>query len=150
MRKIRYFEEIEVGEEDESLGMTVTDYPVMQFAGLSCDFFELHTNDEFAKKTQFGKRVAHGLLGLALTDGLKNRTEFQIHAIASSHWSCDVVRPIFIGDTLHVRFRVTDKKESRTKLDRGVVTLELELINQRGETVQQGQNSQMVSRRPVL
>ena len=82
MRKIRYFEEIEAGEEHETPGVTITDYQVMQYSGLSMDFYELHTNDEFAKKTQFGKRVAHGLLGLALTDGLKHRTEFQVHAIA--------------------------------------------------------------------
>jgi 3-hydroxybutyryl-CoA dehydratase len=150
MRKIRYFEEIEVGEENESPGLTITDYHVMQFAGLSGDFFELHTNDEFAKKTQFGKRIAHGLLGLALTDGLKSRTEFQVHAIASLHWSCDFVGPIFVGDTVHVRFRVADKNESRTKLDRGVVTLEMELINQRGEIVQRSKHIEMVSRRPVI
>jgi hypothetical protein len=78
----RYFDEIEIGEEHETPGVTITDWHVMQFAGLSMDFFELHTNEEFAKQTQFGRRVAHGLMGLAITDGLKNRSEFQTHAIA--------------------------------------------------------------------
>lgn len=144
----RYFEEIEIGEEFETPGVTVTDWHVMQFAGLSMDFFELHTNDEFAKKTQFGRRVAHGLLGLALTDGLKNRSDFQIHAMASLHWSWDFTGPIFVGDTVTAKLRVKEKRESTSKPDRGVVTLELELRNQEDVIVQRGVNRLMVERRP--
>jgi len=145
----RYFEEIEIGEVFETPGITVTDWHVMQFAGLSMDFFELHTNDEFAAKTDYGRRVAHGLLGLAITDGLKNRSLFHIHAMASLHWSWDFTGPIFIGDTVTARLRVDGKKESRSKPDRGVVTLELELRNQKGEVVQKGLNRLMVRRRPA-
>lgn len=112
------------------------------------DYFELHTNEEFAKRTEFGRRVAHGLLGLAITDGLKNRSEFQLHALASLHWSWDFTGPVFIGDTVTAALRVADKRESKSKPDRGVVTLDIELRNQRGETVQKGQNRLMVLRRP--
>ena len=98
----RYFDEIEVGETVESPGVTVTDWHVMQFAGLSMDFFELHTNDEYAKQTEYGRRVAHGLMGLAITDGLKNRSELQVEAIVSLHWSWNFVGPIFVGDTVPV------------------------------------------------
>ena len=134
----RYFEEIEIGERFETPGVTVTDWHVLQFAGVSMDFFELHTNDEFAKRTQFGRRVAHGLLGLALTDGLKNRSDFQVRAMASLHWSWDFTGPIFVGDTVTAALRVADKRESKSKADRGVVTLELELRNQDGVVVQRG------------
>ncbi len=145
----RYFEEIKVGEVFETPGVTVTDWHVMQFAGLSMDFFELHTNDEYAKQTQFGRRVAHGLLGLALTDGLKNRSQFHIHALASLHWSWDFVGPIYIGDTVTAKLRVDEKRESSSKPDRGVVTLALELRNQNDDVVQMGRNRLMVLRRPA-
>lgn len=145
----RYFEEINIGEVFTTPGITVTDWHVMQFAGLSMDFFELHTNDEFAKKTEYGRRVAHGLLGLAITDGLKNRSLFHIHAMASLHWSWDFAGPIFIGDTVTAHLRVEDKRESRSKPDRGVVTLGLELRNQNDEVVQKGQNRLMVRRRSM-
>lgn len=145
----RYFEEIEIGEVFDTPGITVTDWHVMQFAGLSMDFFELHTNDEFAKKTDYGRRVAHGLLGLAITDGLKNRSLFHIHAMASLHWSWDFTGPIFVGDTVTAKLRVDDKRESQSKPDRGVVTLALELRNQKDEIVQKGQNRLMVRRRPA-
>ena len=143
----RYFDEIETGEEHVTPGITVTNYHVMQFAGLSMDFFELHTNEEFARQTVFGRRVAHGLLGLALADGLKNRSEFQVHAIASLSWNWEFTGPIFLDDTIHVRLRVADKRASRSKPDRGVVVLGLEVMNQRGEVVQKGENRLMVERR---
>ncbi len=143
----RYLDEIEVGETFDTPGITVTDWHVLQFAGVSMDFFELHTNDEFARQTEFGQRVAHGLLGLALTDGLKNRSAFQVHAMASLHWSWDFVGPIFIGDTLTVRLRVAEKRPSQSKPDRGVVTLQLELRNQHGSVVQKGINRLMVARK---
>lgn len=143
----RYFDEIEIGETCETPGITVTDWHVLQFAGVSMDFFELHTNDEFARQTEFGRRVAHGLLGLALTDGLKNRSAFRVHALASLHWSWDFVGPIFIGDTVTAHLRVAEKRASRSKPDRGTVTLELELRNQEGKTVQKGNNVLMVARK---
>lgn len=145
----RYLEDLAVGEEIETPGITITDWHVMQFAGVSMDFFELHTNEEFAAQTDFGRRVAHGLLGLAVTDGLKNRSELNVEAIASLHWSWDFVGPIFIGDTVSARLRVAEKRESKSRPDRGIVTLELELRNQRGETVQKGLNRMMVKRRPA-
>jgi acyl dehydratase len=146
----RHFDEIEIGESFETPGITVTDWHVLQFAGVSMDFFELHTNDEFARQTEFGRRVAHGLLGLALTDGLKNRSAFQVHALASLHWSWDFVGPIFIGDTISAQLRVEDKRASRSKPDRGVVTLALELRNQHGKIVQQGKNVLLVARKMAV
>lgn len=144
---LRYFDQIETGEEYLTPGVTVTETHVLQFAGLSMDFFELHTNEEYARQTQFGRRVAHGLLGLALADGLKNRSELRVRAIASLGWSWEFTGPIFLGDTIQVRMRVIDKRASRSKPDRGVVTLGLEVVNQRGEVVQKGENRLMVERR---
>jgi 3-hydroxybutyryl-CoA dehydratase len=143
----RYFDDIQAGEEHTTPGVTVTESHVLQFAGLSMDFFELHTNEEFARQTVFGRRVAHGLLGLALADGLKNRSDFQTHAIASLGWTWEFAGPIFINDTIHVRLQVKEKRASRSKPDRGVVVLSLEVINQRGEVVQKGENRLMVERR---
>ena len=143
-RKI--FDEIEVGETYETPGITVTEWHVMNFAAVSMDFFELHTNDEYARRTQFGGRVAHGLLGLAMADGLKHRSAFQVEAIASLHWSWDLLAPILIGDTIRARLRVSDMKASQSKPDRGVVTVEYEVLNQRDEVVQAGKNRMMVKR----
>ena len=143
----RYFDEVEIGESYETPGVTVTNWHVMQFAGLSMDYFELHTNDEFAKQTQFGQRVAHGLLGLALTDGLKNRSTFQVRTVVSLKWTWEFKAPLFIGDTVTGKITVADKRASKSQPNRGILTLDIELTNQRGEVVQKGQNLLMVERR---
>ncbi len=140
----KLFGEIEVGETHETPGVTVTEWHVMNFAAISMDFFELHTNAEYAQGTQFGGRVAHGLLGLAIADGLKHRSTFQVEAVASLHWSWDFVGPIHLGDTIRARLRVEDKRLSRSKPDRGIVTVEYEVLNQRDELVQKGSNKMMV------
>ena len=145
MRK-RFFDEIEVGEVHDTPGITVTEWHVMNFAAVSMDFFELHTNEEYAQGTQFGRRVAHGLLGLAMADGLKHRSTFQVEAIASLQWSWEFAGPVFLGDTVRARLRVLEKRASRSKADRGIVTLAYEVLNQRGEIVQRGENRMMVKR----
>lgn len=142
----RSFDEIEVGESHETPGVTITDWHVMNFAAVSMDFFELHTNDEYAKKSYYGRRVAHGLMGLAIADGLKHRSDFQVDAIASLHWSWDFTGPIFIGDTIRAKLTVIEKRASRSKPDRGVVTVNYEVLNQSDEVVQKGTNKMMVRR----
>lgn len=142
----REFDEIEIAEVHETPAITVTEWHVMGFAAISMDYFELHTNDEYARKTQFGRRVAHGLLGLALADGLKHRSSFQIDAIASLHWSWNFSGPIFLGDTIRARLEVIRKVPSRTKPDRGVVTVKYEVLNQSDEVLQHGTNKVMVRR----
>ncbi len=142
----RFFDQIDVGETHETPGITITDWHVMNFAAVSMDYFELHTNEEFASGTEFGRRVAHGLLGLAIADGLKHRSSFQVEAIASLHWSWDFKGPIYVGDTIRARLRVAAMRPSRSKSDRGIVTIEYEVLNQRDEVVQSGVNNMMVRR----
>jgi len=142
----RLFDDIEVGESHETPGVTITDWHVMNFAAVSMDFFELHTNDEYAKQSDYGRRVAHGLMGLAIADGLKHRSDFQVDAIASLHWSWDFSGPIFIGDTIRAKLTVIEKRASRSKPDRGVVTVNYEVLNQSDEVVQKGTNKMMVRR----
>ena len=144
MKRKRCFGEIEIGEIHETPGITVTEWHVMNFAAISMDYFELHTNAEYAAGTQFGERIAHGLLGLAIADGLKHRSTLQVEAIASLHWSWDFVGPVRLGDTIRARLRVSEKRVSGTKPDRGVLAVEYEVLNQRDEVVQKGTNRMMV------
>ncbi len=145
MRK-RLFDELAVGECHTTPGITVTEWHVMNFAAVSMDYFEAHTNEEYARQTEFRGRIAHGLLGLAIADGLKHRSSFQVDAIASLHWSWDFVGPIRIGDTIRAQLKVVEKRASRSKPDRGVATVAFEVVNQRDEVVQRGLNKMMVKR----
>lgn len=142
----RYFEDIEVGEEYESPGRTITESDIVLFAGLSGDYNIVHTDAEFMKTSIFGERIAHGLLGLSVQAGLLSRAMLPYATIAFGGLRWKFKAPIKIGDTIHVRARVTSKKE--TKPDRGVVVLARTVLNQRGDVVQEGETELIVERRP--
>jgi acyl dehydratase len=144
----RYFEEIELGETYESPGRTVTEADIVLFAGISGDFNPVHTDAEFMKTSIFGERIAHGLLGLSIQAGLLTRAmqPYATLAFAGLRWKFK--GPIKIGDTIRVRGTVIAKKET-SKPDRGLVTLERTVVNQRDEVVQEGETDLMVERRPT-
>lgn len=144
---LKWYEEAEVGERYVTGGIVVTETHLMNFAGLTGDFFDLHMDDEFARKLGFAGRVAHGILGLAIVDGLKNRAETRFRAVASLGWNWKFAGPILIGDRIHAEIEVAAKRETK-RPDRGILTLEFRVKNQRGETVQQGTNELMVQRKP--
>jgi acyl dehydratase len=143
----RYFDDIELGEEYESPGRTVTEADIVMFAGLSGDYNVLHTDAEFMKKSIFGERIAHGLLCLAIQSGLFNRatTPYATLAFGGLRWKFKL--PVKIGDTIRLRAKVTEKKDL-DETDRGLVTLERTIVNQRDEIVQQGQTDLVVQKRP--
>ena len=70
-----FFEELSVGQEFTSPGRTVTEADIVIFAGLSGDYNVLHTDAEHMKSSIFGERIAHGLLGLSIQQGLASRGE---------------------------------------------------------------------------
>ena len=143
----RWFEEIEVGEESESPGRTVTEADIVLFAGLSGDYNILHTDAEFMKSSIFGERIAHGLLGLAIQSGLFSRSGVPYATVGLGTLRWKFKGPIKIGDTIRVRAKVAAKKET-DKADRGVVTVERQVVNQRDEVVQEGETELVVERRP--
>ena len=141
-----YFEDVKVGDEYVSPGRTVTEADIVVFAGLSGDYNVLHTDAEHMKASLFGERIAHGLLGLSIQQGLLDRVVpgQSVGPIAGVKWKFK--GPIKIGDTIRLRARVTAKKET-SKPDRGLVTVERTVVNQRGEVVQEGETDLMVERR---
>ncbi len=143
----RYFDDIEVGEEYESPGRTVTETDIVIFAGLSGDYNILHTDAEFMKQSIFGERIAHGLLGLSIQAGLFTRATLPYATIALAGLRWKFKGPIKIGDTIRLRARVSAKQET-DKPERGVVTLERRVLNQRDEVVQEGETDLLVERRP--
>jgi acyl dehydratase len=143
-----YFEDVQVGEEYASPGRTVTEADVVIFAGLSGDYNVLHTDAEHMKSSQFGERIAHGLLGLSIQQGLLDRvvTAQVTGPLAALKWKFK--GPIKIGDTIHVEARVTAKRDGEQP-GWGVVTVARRVVNQRGEVVQEGDTDHLVGRRPA-
>ncbi|MHB8170988.1 MAG: MaoC/PaaZ C-terminal domain-containing protein [Thermincolia bacterium] len=139
------FEELNIGDEETSLGRTITETDVINFAGLSADFNAMHIDAEFAKKTIFGERVAHGMCTTSIATGLW----FTMPRLATmaflglDEWK--FVKPVKFGDTIKVKRVVAEKKE--TKEDRGIVTFGIQVVNQNNEVVQEGKWLMLVQRR---
>lgn len=143
--KSLYYEDFQVGQKFVTNARTVTEADVVNFAALSWDHNRLHTDAEYAATTQYGKRIAHGILGLSMHSGLAYQlTEESILAFLELTWQFKL--PIFIGDTIHVEQVVKEMRET-SREDRGVLTFEKELINQRGEVVQTGTTTILLARR---
>ncbi len=144
-----YWDEVEVGAECTSPEYEVTEARVMAYAELTGDFTPVHTDEDYAKTTPFGTRVAHGLFGLSIADGLKTRSALRFQPGMSMGWSWDFVLPIKLGDKVRVKFRVGTARQSKSRPGWGIVILPSELINQRGEVVQKGEHRLMIPLRPA-
>jgi len=147
----KFFDEWVVGEEYMTPSRTITETDVVMFAAMSGDYNELHTSEEFMKNSQFGRRIVHGLLGLAISHGLLFRTGLTegtaIAFLGVESWKFEA--PIFFGDTIRVKMKVTEKRPSKSKPDRGIVKLFMEVIKQDETVVQSGFKIIMIKRTPA-
>ena len=144
----RHFEEFAQGDIVVSAGRTITEADIVNFAGLAGDYTQIHTNAEFAQRSIFGKRVAHGILLMAIASGLLAQLGFiegTILAFREIIWKFSL--PVFIGDTVHVQATVTNVKAMK-RLGGGAVTFEVQIINQGKEVVQSGQWTLLIAGRP--
>jgi acyl dehydratase len=146
------YEDLFVGLQFRSPGRTITDADLVAFAGLTGDFSELHTSDVYAKKSQFGRRVAHGMLGLSYAHGLMwARTgEFRETAVAFlgiSDWR--FIGPIYIGDTIFVNYTLVELRDSKSRPTQAIATFDVELVKQDGTLVQRGRKALLLSKVPL-
>jgi acyl dehydratase len=144
-----FYDDIKIGDERLTPRVTVTEGHVLAYAGVAGDFSPVHMDEVYAQSTAFGGRIAHGLMGLSLTDGLKVQSAFFRDGI-SLGWTWNFKGPIRIGDTLQARFRVSDMRIPKSRSDMGILFIAIELINQRNEVVQEGEHRLMVPRKPEL
>ena len=144
-----YFEEFALGQKTITVGRTITEHDVVSFAGLSGDFNQLHTDAEFAKSTPFGQRIAHGLCvlsivsGLAVQTGILEGTTLAFREVAEWKFS----QPVFIGDTIHAELEVAETK-AFPRLGGGLVSITLNVKNQKVETIHKGKWSVLMASRP--
>ena len=140
-----YLEDLEEGQIFETARRTVTETDLVSFAMLSSDWNAVHTDALATADSPFGGRIVHGALGLTLATGLIQRTGmFEGSAVALlgfSDWRFE--RPLYVGDTVFTRLHIVTVRRTR-RGDRGVVTREIELVNQDQVVVQRGHSDFMV------
>lgn len=144
-----YLEDLEPGAEYRSAGRTVTESDIMAFAGVSGDFNRLHTDEPWVREhTPFDGRIAHGLLVLAISSGLATPGLEDVEIIAYMEESRRFTAPTYPGDTIHAEWRIGEVRPSRSRPGTGVVALDVDVRNHRGEVVQSGRDVWLVAARP--
>lgn len=142
-----HFEDLVVGAEFTTPARTITEADIVNFAGLSGDFNPLHMDEEFAKQTVFGTRIAHGLLGVSIASGLISQLGLtRGTAISYLGLVWNFRRALKVGDTIRIRLRIAEKREA-SKHGRGIVRMAVIVMNQKGEVVQEGENTLMIKSR---
>ena len=147
----RYLEDFEPGDVYWHWpGKTITEYDDHLFCMITMNHHPLHTDAWYAEsQTQFGKNVVVGNLVYSLVLGMSVP---DVSGAAIANLEVETLqhkRPTFHGDTIYAETKVLDKRESQSKPDRGVVTVETIGTNQRGEVVCEFRRKVLVPRRPV-
>ena len=146
-----YWEEWKIGAEFVTSARTITETDIINFAGISGDYNPLHIDEEFCRNTQFGTRIAHGPLIYSIATGLI----FQLHLYDDTliaflgFDSLKFTKPVKIGDTIHARVEVIEKRET-SKSDRGIMKRLLQVLNQNNELVQEGVQAFLLKRNSDL
>ena len=144
-----YFEEFSVGQSVKTAGRTISEDAIFSFAGLTGDYNQIHTDAVFASKTQFGQRVAHGLLGMSIAVGLIMQTGLLEGTVLAfreiNEWK--FVKPFFIGDTIHALLSISEIK-GLPRIGAGALIASVEVLNQKDEVCQRGKLNLLVLSKP--
>jgi 3-hydroxybutyryl-CoA dehydratase len=148
MPELLYFEDLRLGDRWVSPSRVVTEQDVVGFAQLTGDLDPLHTDEDFARRSPFGRPIAHGVLGLSFATGLASQSPRveTVAFLALHNWR--FVKPVYFGDRIHVVTEIVDTQANGRK--RGRVIWKRSLVNQRGEIVQEGLWETLVARRTAM
>ncbi len=144
----RYFEDFAIGDRFASPSKTLTDAHFLFFAGMTGDAHPIHYDDEYARKTRFGRRLAHGLLLTSMTAVGASTLAPVIEAsiVAFVEQRTRFVAPAFLGDTVYPAHEVVGLERKRSA---GLLTLRVALRNQRDEIVLEGEHKYLIAYRPA-
>jgi len=146
----KYYEDLDVGQRiRHTVGRTVTETDNVLFSALTMNTQPLHLNEDFASKTEFGQRIVNGIFTLGLVVGLTVAELTEGTIVANLSYEKVVhPNPVFHGDTITVETEVLDKRDSRSKPDRGLVRLKHIGKKQDGSVVIELERMVMFLKRP--
>ena len=143
-----YFEDFVVGDEiHHSLSKTIFESDNNLFCLLTMNHHPVHLNVDYAQKNQHGKVLVVGTLVFSLAVGI-TVPDISGKAIANLEYeNIKHLNPVFLNDTIYVRTKVLDKRESKSKSDRGIVYVESIAYNQNGLDVLSFRRKVLVKKR---
>src|ERR1043165_7001568 len=143
----RTYDEFQIGQRFETPRRVVSEADIDSFAALTADFNPVHMDEMFAAQNGFPGRIAHGPMIVGMAFGLGSRADVMdgtVVALLEIGWK--FVKPVRPGETIAAVFTVLEKRATRAP-DRGVVTLQIEVLNQRGDVAQVGTAKTLIRRK---
>jgi acyl dehydratase len=140
------WEDLNPGDEFWTPSRTMTEADLVWFCSWTGDWLPIHSDEEFAKQSEFGTRIFHGQAGYAVATGLVSRSGLHNGAIVVLEATLRYKAPLRVGDTIRVRSRVTDKRPTK-KLDRGIIWYDVAIVNQKDEVITEGPWTFLVRRK---
>jgi acyl dehydratase len=145
----KYGDDFSVGDLFTTAAITMTETHVVNWAGLTGDFYPLHMDKEYAEKSQFGERLVHGPMIFGMAVGLVALAGFGEDAPIA--WlgvdNMKMLAPVKIGDTIKVIVEVMKQRATKNP-ERGIQTWQYKVVNQRDETVMVLDYTMMFHMRP--
>jgi 3-hydroxybutyryl-CoA dehydratase len=137
MAEKKGMEALEIGNV-ERMSKTISEADVYAFAGITGDFYGVHVDEEFAKKTRYGTRIAHGALLVGFISTVMGKIAAQIPPPGGVSYRYDVkfVAPVKFGDTVTTELKIVEKNMERSEIISQVLS-----TNQRGEKVLEGKTT---------
>ena len=156
INKIAWWDDAIVGDKRVTNGRTVTETDIITFCGLIGSYEPIHCDEEYAKTTIYGKRIANGILNLAIAEGLRssmvwyNGDTFRTKSVIGFLGMSDVSfkAPLFIGDTIHCETTIISKRET-SKPGRGIITFLDQVVKQDGSVTAEWKRTTLYKKRPV-
>ena len=142
----QFFEDYEIGCTRRSFGRTITEADIVAHAGQTGDFFPHHMDAEWCATQDFKQRIAHGTLILSAGIGM-TATTINPRSMSYGYDRVRFIRPVFIGDTITVTARITEKRDHPKRKTHGIVVEAVEIANQHGQTVLACEHLYLVERR---
>jgi len=142
----QYFEDYNEGDTRTTIGRTIAEADIVLHAGQTGDFYPHHMDAEWCKTQPFGQRIAHGTLVFSIAVGMTAGV-INPHAMTYGYDRLRFIKPVFIGDTLHVVATIKEKRAHSTRMTHGIVTELCQAMNQRGEVVLACEHLLLVERR---
>jgi len=140
-----YLEDFAAEQRFISGGRTITEADLTFFSMISGDWNPVHCDAEFAKKTRYGERVVHGVLGIAISTGMMHELGiFEKSVIAMlgfRNWN--FLAPLLVGDTIHLQLTIMAVEPGKSGRS-GKLARKFELINQNDVIVQEGESDVLV------
>ncbi|MBT9330827.1 MaoC family dehydratase [Paracidobacterium acidisoli] len=143
-----FFEEYEIGQRRTTTGRTITEADIVLHAGQTGDFYPHHMDEAWCRTQPFGRRIAHGTLILSIAIGM-TAGDINPRAMSYGYDRVRFIRPVFLGDTIHVTAAIREKREDPKRPAHGIVVEAVEVRNQDQHTVLACEHLYLVEKRKL-